>query len=186
MGTIPVPPTLVAGNVLTAANLNAIGASVNFWGLTPRCYSYQGTTGTTLGTSGTWGVLGFDAEVYDIVMAGDTAAHDTVTLNSRVFARTTGKYEFSAGAQFASNATGLRAINVRLNAAGAIGSGTDLAVNYQSPVTGQPTSVGVPTLELAMTAGDYLEVFGYQTSGGSLATQVGLGRTFLRLKLTGS
>lgn len=184
MGTIPTGPTFVAGQKLTAAQLNSMNDVSAFWALTPRCYAYSNTAQSIPNTTGT--VVALDAEVYDIVQSGDTASHDLVTNNSRIVVRTTGKYEITGQIQFASNATGIRTAQVRLNAAGAVGSGTLLGTNQQSPLTGASTSVGLTPVEVALTAGDYVEMFATQTSGGALNTVSGQGTTFLRIKLTGS
>ena len=47
-------------------------------------------------------------------------------------------------------------------------------------------SVPIPTVEVSLTAGDYVEAFAQQNSGGALDTIVGSGVSFLRVKLSGS
>lgn len=184
MGTIPTTPTFTAGEKLTAAELEQINDAVDFWALTPRCYAYQSTIQSL--TNNTWAAITLDAEVYDIVQSGDTVSHDLSTDNSRIYVRTAGKYELSGQVQVASNATGYRAAQIRLNAAGSSAGGTGLAVNYQGAISGVSTSVNVIPVEASLNAGDYIELFGLQNSGGALNTVGGLGVTYLRLKLTGS
>jgi hypothetical protein len=180
VGTIPTTPTFTAGEKLTAAELEQINDAVDFWALTPRCYAYQSLTHNT------WAPITLDAEVYDIVQSGDTTSHDLSTDNSRIYVRTSGKYELSGQVQVASNATGYRAAQIRLNAAGSSAGGSGLAVNYQGAISGVSTSVNVIPVEASLNAGDYIELFGLQNSGGALNTVGGLGVTYLRLKLTGS
>lgn len=184
MGTIPVGPTFVAGQKLTAAQLNQMNAVSDFWALTPRCYAYSSVAQSIPNTTGT--AIDMTSEVYDIVQAGDSGSHGGVTNPSRIQIRTTGKYEITGQIQFASNATGIRTAQVRMNAAGNVASGTLLSTNQQAPLTGASTSVTLPVVEVALTDTDYVEMFATQTSGGALNTVSGQGTTFLRIKLTGS
>lgn len=183
MGKIPNAPTWRAGYPVTADICNQQRDAMNFWALTPRCYAYQATAQSL--TSGTYTAITLDSEVYDIVQSGDTPMHDTVTNNTRIYIRTAGKYEISGQVQFVSNATGNRQCSVNLNAAGTWSTGTALAQNIQAPVSGGTSSVTIPKVEAALSEGDYVEIFGYQNSGGSLNTVPGLGITILRVNLTG-
>ena len=70
--------------------------------------------------------------------------------------------------------------------AGAGGGGTLLYQAIQSPVTGNATSVPIIPVEVDLTAGDYVEMFAYQTSGGALSVDTGQAATFLRMRLVGS
>jgi hypothetical protein len=185
MGAIPAFPSFSAGEIPTAAKLTSIKTAGDFWALTPRCYGYA-STATTITTGGNAQVITLDAEVYDIVQSGDSPSHDLVTNNSRVYVRTSGKYEIAAQVYFAANATGVRTGSVRLNAAGSGTGGTALVQTSQSALSTGGTALVFPVVEAALVAGDYLELFGFQNSGGNLATSTGIGVTFLRIKLTGS
>jgi len=183
MGTIPTTPTFT--NPITSAYFASLKAVNDFWALTPRCYAYQSVaqsipTGTTLVP------VTLGAEIYDIVQSGDTPMHDNTTNPTRVFCRTAGKYEITGCAEFASNATGLRTATIRLNAAGVDTGGTLLVSSNQSPVSGAATTTPLSTIEVSLVAGDYVELFVRQTSGGALNTGPGQAQTFLRMKLTGS
>ena len=185
MGTIPTPPTFVAGQTSgVAAGLNQLRDCINFWALTPRVYAYQSTT-QSLPTN-TFTAITFDSEVYDVVQSGDTASHDNTTNNTRLIARTPGKYEITGQVQIAANATGARSVQLRLNAAGNPASGTQIALNQQTPLASSSTSVSITPIEVQLSAGDYVEMFANQQSGGALNTGTGQGTTFLRMKLTGS
>lgn len=181
MGTIPTTPSFTAGEKLTAAKLEQVCDAVDFWALTPRCYAYRSVVQSI--STATYTAVDLDAEVYDIVQSGDTASHSTSTDPSRIYVRTAGKYEIAGQVMFNANATGARIAQVRLN-----GVGTVLSESSQQAITtvGIDTGVPFPTVELALTAGDYIELFAYQGSGGNLDVEFGQGRTFLRLKLTGS
>lgn len=184
MGTIPTITTFTAGQELTAAELNNMKDVSDFWALTPRCSCYQGSAQTLSTATGT--AINMDTEIYDIVQSGDTASHDTSTNNTRLYCRTAGKYEVAGQVQFNSNATGVRVAMIRLNAAGSYSGGTALVQNTQGALSGGSTSAACIPTEVELAVGDYIELFGYQTSGGNLALATGQANTFVRMKLTGS
>jgi hypothetical protein len=185
MGTIPTPPTIATNQFVTSAVMNQYRDAINFWALTPRCYAWQNSAMTL--TTGTWTVVPLQAEVYDIVQSGDSPMHDNTTNNSRIFARTAGKYEIAAQVQFDNNATSWRQIQVRINAAGSQAGGTLVAVNTQSAVNGISTSAQIVPVEAALAVGDYIELFADQNSGGNLLTlAASSAQTYLRMKLTGT
>ena len=184
MGTIPTIATATAGSVVTAAYVNSIKAANDFWALTPQCYAYMNALPANFTTS-VGAAIGLDAEIFDIVQSGDTASHDNTTQPSRMFARTTGKYEVSGQVQYAFNATGIRVAAIRMNAAGSYTGGTLLVQNSQQALTGTGNSTSASCLPVVypMNAGDYIELFGWQNSGGSLGAVSGSSNTFLRMRL---
>ena len=186
MGTIPTPPTIATLEFATSAKINQLRDCVNFWSLTPRCFAYRNGAVNIANYTANWTVCGLDAEVYDIVQSGDTASHDNTTTNERIFIRTSGKYELVGAAEFGSNATGFRSAMIRKNSAGSDTGGTLLVTNTQGAVNGAITSIPLPAVEEAFTAGDYIELFVRQNSGGSLALGVGRAQTFMRMKQTGT
>ena len=186
MGTIPTISTFTAGAVLTATQLNAMKAASDFWALTPRAYVYQSAVTSIANSAASWTLLPFQAEVFDIVQSGDSPMHDTATDPSRVYIRTTGKYEINGQVQVVTNATGYRAIQTRLNAAGSSSGGSQISLTYVDASSTTVCSVPIPTVEVSLTAGDYVEAFAQQNSGTALNTIVGSGVSFLRVKLSGS
>lgn len=187
MGNVPVIPTLASGAVVTSAHMNTIKAADDFWANTPRCLAYP--TGTQTFTTGVYAPLALGAEVYDIVQSGDAPMHDNTTNNSRIFIRTPGKYEISAQILWDVNTTGSRSLQIRKNAAGSISGGTQVMVTNNSTIATFATAVQSPVWEEEFSAGDYVEMFGFQNSGGNLTTSVSPSApraTFLRVKLTGS
>ena len=178
MGAVPTFPSKAASSVLTAADWNAAKAAYDFLTTKPESYAYHSTTQSI--PNNTYTLVQLDSEVYDVVQSGDTEGHVPAT-NSRLYCRTPGKYEIGGQYQAASNATGYRAVQVRLNAGGNPASGTLLAVNQQGAVSGVSTSVTLPTVKWPLVAGDYIEMFVIQTSGGALNTVAGVGVTFLRM-----
>lgn len=100
--------------------------------------------------------LTFDGEDFDT-----DAMHDNVTNNSRFTAPVVGKYRIFGHIEWASNATGLRF--VQLTKGGAF-------YNYVSIV---PAASGDSTIQVfesmvELSAGQYMEVYGMQNSGGDL------------------
>ncbi|MDN5930107.1 MAG: hypothetical protein L0I24_03440 [Pseudonocardia sp.] len=190
MGTIPTLTTIGSGVEVTSTYLNAFKAASDFWALTPRAYVYQSSVTSIANSAASWTLLPFQAEIFDVANnydgGGDSPMHDNSTNPSRVYARTTGKYEINGQVQFVLNATGYRSVQVRLNSAGSGSGGSQIALNVVDASSAALVSVQIPTIEVALTAGDYVEAFGQQNSGGALNTVVGAGISFLRGKLSGA
>lgn len=110
----------------------------------------------------TWTAIGFNAaDTWDTVVAGLTAMHDTVTNNTRIYARRTGKHRVRGKAGFASNAgtgaNGRRILGIGKNGA------TPTAEYERTFLTG---GVGVDVHlevndEMSLVAGDYIEVYAW-------------------------
>lgn len=117
----------------------------------------------SIGTSnGSWTLITFDSE-----RADSQSMHSTSSNMGRLYAPEAGEYIFGVHARFGSNATGYRAVMVRLNAAGSSVGGTELAQDMRTAVSGTYTHVSLTTT-YALAANDYVEFFGFQNSGGSL------------------
>lgn len=183
MGTVPSPPTFSPGESAgVAAKLNQLRDSINFWASPPRCYAHQNAV-TSIPTSSSYTVIPLQTELYDVVQSGDSPMHDNATNNSRVVFRTPGTYEVSGQLTFASSTGGRRAADVRLNAAGVSGGGTRIGFSTQGPLSGNATSVPIPVFEVTVVAGDYIELFASQDSGGAVNTVASQVDTFLRVRL---
>ena len=179
MGTVPTPPTFGPGETTgVSAKLNLLRDVQNFILNPPRCSAYHGTSANVPNNTAT--ALALDSELFDVVMSGDSPSHDNVTANTRLVCRTAGTYEIVGAIRWVSNATGIREAQVRLNGT------TTLIKNAQNPSASSSTDCATPPIEVALSPGDYIELLGYQTSGGALATVIGREVTFLRFKLTGA
>lgn len=119
----------------------------------PACRVYNDTIQSIPNNALT--VLSFNGELYD----NDTM-HDNATNNSRITIKTAGKYRLSAIVEFASNATGIRQILLRVNGTIYIG-----AVTTDAFTTTQQMNVHA---DYQLAVGDYVEVIVYQNSGGAL------------------
>lgn len=178
MGTVPTVPTFTVGQILTAAECNELSDALNFWAKPPRCYAYRSAALSIANT--TWVSIGFDAELYDDVQSGDSPMHDNSTNNSRIYARTTGRYEIQGAINFTNTgAGGVRAVRVIKNGSTA----TEYAYGNKDAMTTGHTFVHTPTTETSLTAGDYIELQAYQQSGGSLAlTPSDASKCFVKVK----
>jgi hypothetical protein len=99
--------------------------------------------------------------------------HSTSANTSRVVFNTPGIYQVTAFARFTFNATGYRQLNVRLNAGGNSGQGSTLTTFAQPAAPTTSTSISRTFDLIVTTAGDYIELFLTQTSGGTLGVDPG-------------
>jgi hypothetical protein len=165
---VPVPRTWVASETVTATIMNGINGvrdAHNFLLAPPRVSVYKSANQTL--TDATYAVVSFNTELYDPY---STAAHDNATNNSRLIAAETGLYSVNLNLVFAANATSTRRWELRSNAAGSQASGSLVASDIRNAETGGVIGTRMDrTLDVPLTAGDYLEIFARQDSGGSLA-----------------
>ena len=104
-----------------------------------------------------WVALALDSERFDT-----DAMHSLTSNPSRLTCRTPGLYTLSGHLTFAANATGYRQVCLRLNAS------TFLAVNA-TPNLGAAAAVNLSVATLyKLAVGDYVELHGWQNSGGTL------------------
>ncbi len=99
-----------------------------------------------------------DSETFDT-----DGFHDLVTNSSRMTipAGLAGKYLVTGSVQFAASATGNRGVTIRKN-----GTTTGEGMRWASGATN--TMLGTATAIVDLAATDYVEVWGYQSSGGAL------------------
>ncbi len=151
-------PSFSDGGILHAADLN-------FLETPPQGGVNQATPQAALATGVT------------TVVTWDTLAFDTDTVmwssGSRLQLNTGGKWLFTASLRWASNATGYRFIDLRKNAAGSGAGGSSIANDTRPAVSGNITAQVLSIEWPGFIAGDYVELFGFQTSGGSLAFAAG-------------
>lgn len=182
MGTVPTAPTFAPGETTgVAAKLNELRDVHDFWANPPACSAYQSAAEATV--TSVWKLVALQSELIDNVQSGDSPMHDNVTNNSRIVFRTPGIYEITGQIFFATNATGARQGQIRKNSAGAIGSGSDVVASNNSPLAALPTPVPFVPVSLQVVAGDYIEMFALQSSGGGLNLVAGPDLTFLRARL---
>lgn len=107
--------------------------------------------------------------------------HDTVTDTSRIVIPLDGRYLVLANLGFVQNAVGRRICQVRLNAAGSGVAGTNISEeNHMASPLGS-TVIGTK-FEYDFVAGDYVEMFGNQTSGGGLDSAAVVNQTWMSVR----
>lgn len=164
MATVPAEITWVAGSIVTAAQLNLnLRDGINFF-VNPVIAVLRQTVAQSL-TSAVFTSINMDTE--DIDRDG---GHSTVTNTSRYTAQTAGWYEALACVHYSANVTGRRITRWAVNAAALLASFTSMA----SVATGTgSTGMDAVPRRVFLNVGDFLEVQGFQDSGGALNTQVG-------------
>lgn len=108
-------------------------------------------------TNTTLTALTYNSERFD-----DGGLHSTSANTSRLTASVTGLWQIGTHALFAANATGVRQVKLRVNAA------TDIAIDTAvNAGAGDDTTVNLTTL-YRLAVGDYVETIVWQNSGGAL------------------
>ena len=103
-------------------------------------------------------ILSFNSERFDT-----DNIHDAVTNNSRLTCQTSGVYAISASIAWAANVTGVREMGIYLNGA--------KISSYKLPAASSgATEMNISALH-QLNVGDYVQVYGYQTSGAALDVQ---------------
>jgi len=166
---------VATGQVLTSGGVGAApvwSGSPSFSGIVtaaaqPRCKAYK-TGGAQSISDSTATVITFDAESFDV-----GTMHDNATNNTRLTIPSGGDglYVVTAGVAFTGNATGVRALTLKL-------TGTAVSDTQDSSVAAATHIMQLSAISLAV-AGDYFEVFAYQNSGGALNVVTGASVTFL-------
>jgi len=153
------PKTWSVGDVLTAADLNAYVRDNAKWLGTdkPHC-RVRNSANISHTSTGNYQALTFDSERVDV-----GAMHDTSTNTGRltVPAGGGGFYQVGGCIEFASNGTGRRGIQVRLNGT------TVIARQEAQAISANDHPLTISTV-YQLAAGDYLELLGFQSSGANL------------------
>ena len=177
---VPVPRTYVAGEFLGATIFNTDHRdTLNFLMNPPRCLAYRGSS---LGlVDGAWTLIGLGSELYDPY---STAAHDTVTNNSRVHARENGLYIVHCQVRTSTLSSTIIQFQVRKNSAASDTGGTRLFLHSQSGAGGgEATELG-RSMDYPLTNGDYVESFIRCDTGANPDASLngGADATFLSLR----
>src|SRR5574343_1610872 len=151
------PPTWTTGQNVTAANLNTY-LSDNLTALaTPdRARAYRSSNYSF--SDSTWDAILLGAETFD-----SNGLHPNSPNTSRITAQVAGPYYVCAGVRWLANSTGDRRAQIRKNAGGSSASGTRLTAITGRAATGEGTELALATI-VELGVGDYVELFGYQTS----------------------
>lgn len=107
--------------------------------------------------------------------------HDSVTDSSRLVAPIDGRYLILANLGFVQNVNGRRICQVRLNANGSGIAGTNISEENHAASPLGSTVVGTK-FEYDLVAGDYIEMFGNQSSGGALNSADVVNQTWMSMR----
>ncbi|MEV6833470.1 hypothetical protein AB0N17_02895 [Streptomyces sp. NPDC051133] len=163
MANLPVPTLAseISGNFFTAALARAGIYNAGTFLLNPPLF--VGTQGTTQSvTSSSWTALTLDTEQVD-----SYGGHSTSSNTSRYIAQVAGVYAVCGVASWASSATGVRGTRLHVN-----GSVVQGSAQMTLPSGDSGSAIATPVRTVRLAAGDYVEVAGWQSSGGALATTV--------------
>ena len=155
-----------------------VGAVIAPYGLV-----YSGTGVACADT--TWTLMTFNTQV-NFSSTATIMAYNWDANKSRLGAQTgqTGLYSINASVTFPFNATGIRRIQIRKNAAGSASGGTLIGtIHIPTVTTSGVTTTVMYSRDAYLTAGDYVEVFVLQNSGGSLTTSTGEAYTSFSLHM---
>jgi hypothetical protein len=160
--TVPVSATQVPGNFVTSALWNAGPAACNtFLTTVPLCQATQNTAQNISG-AGVFTAITLDATALDT-----DGMHSNVTNNSRATCQVAGWYLVIGTIAFSANASNARVTQVYKN-------GTPLTYAQsaaQAVNAGGPWTVTQIANLVQLAVSDYVEIYGYQNSGSTLATQ---------------
>jgi hypothetical protein len=139
-------------------------AMSNFQLNRPQFSIYQGT-GQTF-TTGVFAAVTFDSSTVD-----SYNGHSNSVNNSRYTAQVAGTYLISGGIGWVANGTGGRGGSIYKN--GSSPTGASSIVQATTAPAGTITVVAFPAVLVQLNVGDYVEMWGFQASGGNLATTGG-------------
>ncbi|HEY5986958.1 MAG TPA: hypothetical protein VIV12_11365 [Streptosporangiaceae bacterium] len=143
----------------------------------PRVSAYRTTAVST--ATAVWARADLTGELYD---SYGTAMHDTGTNPSRLVAPETMLYECHASLRVEANATGLRGIAVCKQTAGTYDALKLVKQETVTPAWSAAWFLGLST-DVQLNAGEHVEMFGRQESGGALDMfGGGIGQTFMSLR----
>lgn len=188
--------TGVAGSTLTLNNVVLVNGTFSYSGTLYGTY-LRSTTGDLISVGNSVfthakGVLAYRSTAQtlsdstptainlDSETRDDNGFHSTSTNTSRLTVPTgyAGWYTIAAGISYASNTTGVRDCQIRLN-------GNIIGLNRVLPATGGNDSFFSAPKLYYLAVGDYIEMYGYQTSGGNLNTVAGDQYTWLSMLRVG-
>lgn len=153
--------TWTVGQLVTAALMNSNIQALGNFVLAPPLASTYGSLGQSIPNNTLTPVL-FDTNVLD-----SDSGHSTTTNTSRYVCQVVGTYLIFGALAFASNATGAR------NATAAKNGTVVSYIQGQIPANAATTTTTPYIGILPLAAGDYVEVWALQSSGGSLSTAGG-------------
>lgn len=158
--TLPVMPSFLAGQKLTATLLNQVGNYATFWASPPSFRMYQSIAQSIPNT--TWTQVTCDTADYD----SDSGRQGGTPYNYVIPTGMTGRWQFGWQIPWNNNGTGTRDSGLRKNGLAISGYTTYL------PAAGSGSGGAGWTDPIAVNAGDSMSIWAFQSSGGALSTAV--------------
>ena len=144
-------------NTLELLNSVNVGFALN----PPSFVGYQNASQTLATTS--WTSLSLDTTTFD-----NYSGHSNITNNSRYTAQVAGWYTCNGVyAPAAGSTSGFRAGRLAVNGTPVLGG-----ASYSGAPTTAECSVVTPTKDVFLNVGDYVEMQGWQSTGGNYGTAI--------------
>jgi hypothetical protein len=152
-------PSFLAGQKLTAALLNQVGSYGTFWANPPEFRMHQSVAQNV--PNATWTQITCDASDYD----SDSGRAGSSPYSFVIPTGMSGRWSFGWILPWVSNGTGSRA--------GVLYKNGVVASTYPIlPAAGATSTNDGSADRIACNAGDVMALYGWQSSGGTLATYV--------------
>lgn len=160
---LPNPPVRPAGSTLTSGIYGSdVTDSIQFL-VNPPTFVGTQTVAQSIANSA-WTAITLDTEQLD-----DYDGHSTSVNTSRWTCPTgyAGWYTVCGVYAPFGNATGFRAARIQVNGSPILG-----AASYIPPAGAIDTGIVTPTRDIQLAVGDYVQLAGFQSSGGALNTAI--------------
>jgi hypothetical protein len=155
---VPIPYTWQVGDIANAALLNAQIRDGLTFALNPPLFLGNATSSQSIANN-TWTSINVPS------LLADTYAG--FSNSSRYNAQVTGWYTVCGAVAWTVNSTSGRGAQIYRNNAPLLGHGS-----FVQAASGTTTSSVTPTRDVFLNAGEYVELFAYQNSGGAVGTVV--------------
>jgi hypothetical protein len=159
------PPTFASGDVLDASDLNILGDDIVALksitdGVNLSGCAVQRNASTSIANA-TWTAISFSTELADFGGWYTSGTNVVVPAGAFPGAFTTIACQFALQGEWASNATGLRAMRVLVNGSA--------VTQFKGPsLSGDTTTIDGADFLLGLAAADIITLEVYQSSGGTL------------------
>lgn len=160
---VPVPRTFNVTEFETAAYLNSVRDALNFLLNPPIAVVYDAASQSV-------GNNTFTPMVCDSTTWDTYGGHSNTTNNSRYTAQVAGFYALFGSVAFGPNATGFRGIALYKNSVALANPSYETFVAAASGTNGVNIQA---TGQVQLNAGDFVECYIYQSSGGALSLAAG-------------
>lgn len=167
MPVVPVLPTIVNPGTATISQINQIMAAIAYLQMPPIFQGRQTIVQNLVNV--TFTAMAFDVEDVDSDVDG-VGGHSTTVNTSRFTARYPGWIKCSGTVATAASAVGQRAGRWAVN-----GTPINAATTFYNCTAAGGAIVNAPSQFVYLNIGDYVELHGFQSSGGVLATQIAAG-----------